>query len=213
MAYIKRLLIVDDDSNLTQMLAKYLLSEGFIVDIANDVYSALVLIKYNRPHLIISDIIMARLNGYDFIKVLKKDKNLCMIPVIFLTAKGMTKDRIKGYKLGCHAYIAKPFDPKELLSIIFNVFNQFKLAYEYNKYYINQVYQNNKFLTSLTSREKSVLSLLMIGHTNKEIGYSLNISIRNVEKNVSRLLYKTGTRNRTELLKFFVDNNLKFEGE
>ena len=75
----------------------------------------------NLPDCLLIDIIMPNNEGYDFIKNLKKNKNFQHIPFILLTAKGLTEDRILGYKLGCSAYISKPFDPEELESIIKNI--------------------------------------------------------------------------------------------
>nr|YP_009391327.1 hypothetical protein [Dipterocladia arabiensis]ARW59471.1 hypothetical protein [Dipterocladia arabiensis] len=202
---MRRLLLVDDDEHLGKLLSSYLLKAGFSVNNANNVHSALVVIKNDRPDMIITDIMMKHLDGYDFIKLLKLDILLFDIPVIFLTAKGMTYDRIKGYNLGCHAYLTKPFNPKELLSIIKNIFNRLDLSNRYNN---NNLYQkpiNDKIFDLLTYREKTILNLILKGYMNKEIALNLNISLRNVEKYVSRLLIKAKVRSRTELVKFILE--------
>nr|QCI06080.1 hypothetical protein [Delesseria sanguinea] len=201
---MKKLLLVDDDDHLRQLLSSYLINEGFVINSVNSVHSALVIIKHDRPDLIISDIMMKQLDGYDFIKLLKLDALLIDIPIIFLTAKGMTFDRIKGYNLGCHAYLTKPFNPQELLAIIRNIFyniDLFKMKFIVN---LHKKYENNEIINLLTYREKTILELIVKGYMNKEIALKLNIGLRNVEKYVSRLLNKTKSRNRTELVKLIL---------
>ena len=168
-------------------------AEGFFVDSAYTIRNALAFIDYDCPDLIISDIMIKDLNGYDFIKLLKLDDNLVDLPFIFLTAKGMTSDRIKGYNLGCFAYLTKPFNPKELLAIINNIFTNINLIKSSNRFNldVSKKFLSSKFLQSFTTREKHVLKLLLRGYMNKEIAIKLDTSLRNVEKYVSRLLYKT----------------------
>nr|WMP11927.1 putative transcriptional regulator Ycf29 [Laurencia australis]WMP12139.1 putative transcriptional regulator Ycf29 [Laurencia australis] len=203
MKKLKKILLVDDDHNLIDLLSYYLSAEGFFVDSAYTIRNALAFIDYDCPDLIISDIMIKDLSGYDFIKLLKLDDNLVDLPFIFLTAKGMTSDRIKGYNLGCFAYLTKPFNPKELLAIINNIFTNINLIKNRNKFNVDlsKKFRGSKFLQSFTAREKHVLKLLLMGYMNKEIAVKLNTSLRNVEKYVSRLLYKTNTRNRVELIR------------
>lgn len=208
---MKNLLIVDDDSDLRNLLSSYLIAEGFTVYSVNSVRSALVLMQKERPDLIITDIMMQQLNGYDFIKLLKLDILLIDIPVIFLTAKGMTNDRIQGYNLGCHAYLTKPFNPKELLSIIKNIFNNINLLSQYNYHQVSDFKIYPKLFKLFTTREKTILQLLLKGYMNKEIAIILNVSVRSVEKYVTRLLYKTKTRNRTELVQLVLNSNPRYQ--
>lgn len=207
---MKRLLIVDDDISLIDLLSAYLFAEGFIINVSQNVQSALVIIKEDRPDLIISDIMMNNLDGYDFIKLLKWDILSSDIPVIFLTAKGMTYDRIKGYNLGCHAYLTKPFNPQELLAIIKSIFNNIESLKInlVNTGLIDELLVNPKVFKFFTAREKNILNLLIYGYMNKEIAIQLNISLRNVEKYISCLLNKTNTRNRTQLVQLVNALNL-----
>nr|YP_009392774.1 hypothetical protein [Bostrychia tenella]ARW61336.1 hypothetical protein [Bostrychia tenella] len=205
MKQVKKILLVDDDRNLRNLLSSYLLSEGFFVHSVGDVRDALVLIKQDCPDLVISDIMFRDLNGYDFIKLLKLDAIFIHIPVIFLTAKGMTSDRIKGYNLGCYAYLTKPFNPKELLAIIHNIFRNIDLLKTKSLYNSNKVVASSEILDSFTPTEKNILNLVLDGYMNKEIAISLNTSLRNVEKYISRLLNKTSTRNRTELVRSIIN--------
>lgn len=205
---MKKILLVDDDNNLCDILSSYLAAFKFSVSSVYNVPNALAIVKHDCPDLIISDIMMKDLNGYDFIRLLRLDRSFLHLPVIFLTAKGMTSDRIKGYNLGCHAYLTKPFDPEELIAIINNIFNQivsYNIGSSNYSMYHNSCSSVN--VGNLTFREKSVLNLLIKGYMNKEIAMNLNVSSRNVEKYVTRLLKKTNTRNRVELINFFYSNN------
>lgn len=204
---MKKILLVDDDDNLCHLLSSYLVAYKFSVKSVYNIPNALAAIKQDCPDLVISDIMIKDLNGYDFIRLLKLDRSLFHLPVVFLTAKGMTTDRIKGYNLGCHAYLTKPFDPEELVAIINNILNQIVLSNAtINNYSVSSTISlpfSKISINSLTSREKSVLDLLVKGYMNKEIALNLNVSVRNVEKYITRLLNKTNTRNRIELINFF----------
>ena len=139
------------------------------------------------------------------------------VPIVCLTAKGMTQDRSKGYSLGCNAYLTKPFHPSELLSIIDSIFYNISLLEKsmhlqsapITKDLSSQFASFTDDVKEFTPREISVLKLLIRGLMNKEIANRLNLSIRNVEKYVSRLLNKTNTRNRTELAQLSWSNLLK----
>ena len=186
-----------------------MVSCSFSVNSVHSVCNALAYLKFECPDLVISDIMMKDLNGYDFVRLVKLDKLLIHIPIIFLTAKSMTNDRIKGYDLGCNAYVTKPFDPRELISIIHNLFsyNELLKANFLSNNRVSSMSSNLYKIFSLTSREKKVLIFLSRGYMNKEIAMVLNVSIRNVEKYVSRLLAKTNTRNRVELVRLFLGAN------
>nr|AZL88056.1 hypothetical protein [Harveyella mirabilis] len=205
----KRILLVDNDENLRNLLSSYLMSSGFFIYGVNNTRSALAIIRKKSPDLIISDIMMKDLNGYDLIRLVKFNYHSFHIPVVFLTAKGMTVDRIKGYNLGCYAYLIKPFDPNELLAIINNIFHHKKIFKETSLLFDNKFLSHSNLFSSFlfTSREQTILVLVIQGYMNKEIAINLNISLRNVEKYISRLLNKTSTRNRIDLMRLFLTHN------
>nr|YP_010904159.1 hypothetical protein REQ00_pgp015 [Caulacanthus ustulatus]WCH57410.1 hypothetical protein [Caulacanthus ustulatus] len=209
----KRILLVDDDIFLGQSISLYLVSKNFSVFFANTVTDALNELDQEIPDLIITDIMMPNLDGYNFLQMIRSNSLLYKIPVVLLTAKGMTNDRIKGYDAGCNAYLIKPFDPNELFAIINNLLN-FRLFPEHVIDVRKQSTDSLPFVKMLTNKEVDVLKLVMKGCRNREIADFLNISIRSVEKYVSRLLSKTSTRNRTELTQFVNNLILRFrEGE
>nr|YP_063559.1 tctD transcriptional regulator [Gracilaria tenuistipitata var. liui]AAT79634.1 tctD transcriptional regulator [Gracilaria tenuistipitata var. liui] len=209
----KKILLIDDDINLLNSMASYLISEGFTIDITTNGDKVLKNLNIIKPDLIITDIMMPDISGYDLIKQIRSNEKWCHTPVIFLTAKGMTHDRILGYELGCNAYIAKPFYPEELISIINNIFKYLETWKQHTNSNIQKLNneKQNSIFNSLTSREYSILVLVSKGCTNKEIANTLNLSTRNIEKYVSRLLSKTKTRNRTELAKLTLLNALYLE--
>jgi len=211
----KQILFLDDDIHLRESISCYLRSEGFIIEAVGTVQLAISSINVNKPDLIIADIMMPHLDGYDFIKILRIHDSLSYIPIIFLTAKGMTSDRIKGYELGCNAYLTKPFNPHELVAIINNVLKGIEIWTVANVIKNEQISRSTKeYLLGnkkLTPREVTIFNLVSQGLMNKEIAIKLHLSIRNVEKYVSRLLKKTNTRNRTELAQLAWNDNS--EGE
>ena len=198
------ILVIDDDIFLAYAIQLHLSSNSRTIFIVDNSTAAIRLLNLYKFDLVISDIIMPDYSGYDLLIYLRLRNTFALIPFIFLTAKGLTSDRIKGYNLGCSIYLTKPFHPSELLSIVNNLllFSLIKKSHSFYKI-------NDKSELYLTHRENSVLKLLIKGYTNKEISYTLSLSIRNVEKYVSRLLNKTETRNRTELTQIFLSKYLR----
>ena len=203
----KYILVVDDDINLAYAVQSYISSSERKIFIVDNSAAAIKLLGLYNFQLVISDIMMPNHNGYELLSHLRLDQKLSSIPFIFLTAKGLTVDRVKGYNLGCNVYLTKPFHPSELLSIVNNLLSLFNKS---SQILIKNEIKNLKIQDiRLTSCENSILNLLIKGHTNREMAYFCNMSVRNVEKYVSRLLNKTGTRNRTELAQLVLANSLK----
>nr|BDA99079.1 TctD-like protein [Rhodomonas sp. NIES-2332] len=200
-------LLVDDEIKLLEALSKYLECQGIFVLTAESPQIALEILKTHIPDILIVDLIMPFETGYEFITKLKENQRFLGIPFIFLTAKGMVKDRIEGYRLGCRAYISKPFDPEELIIVIKNIIIETKdinnirqIRNEIKR--IRFLLENkNQNYVQFTPREKIILLEILEGKNNQEIGEKMEVSTRNVEKYVTRLLNKTNTKNRTELLK------------
>ncbi len=108
-----RIMVVDDDPNIGQLIQLYLEKEGFITEYYMDGISGLEGFRKNPPHLIILDIMLPKMDGWD---VCKNIRRTSQIPIIMLTAKGETFDKVLGLELGADDYIVKPFDPKELVA-------------------------------------------------------------------------------------------------
>ena len=108
-----RILLAEDDLNLGILLVDYLEAEGFDVKLCKDGEVALKAFQDNQFDLCLLDVMMPKMDGFTLARGIKmKDKN---IPVIFITAKSLKEDKLKGYDLGADDYITKPFDEEELL--------------------------------------------------------------------------------------------------
>lgn len=110
-----KLLVVDDEVKIRQVIKEYAEFNGHKVDEAGDGMSALGLVKLNDYDLVIMDIMMPKLDGYSACKEIKKIKD---VPVIMLSARGEEYDKLFGFELGIDDYVVKPFSPKELMARI-----------------------------------------------------------------------------------------------
>ena len=108
------ILIVDDDRELRPMLAVYLARPDRTIEVAAHGEEALERVKEQKPDLIITDVIMPRMNGWSFVRQLRTIPETAFIPVIFVTGLSRVTDRIRGFRLGADDYICKPIDPTEL---------------------------------------------------------------------------------------------------
>lgn len=224
-----RLLLVDDEPGLREAVQAYLEDSNFLVDVASNAKEGWELLQQNLPDLVITDIMMPEVDGYQFLEQMREDSQFKALPVVFLTAKGMKGDRIQGYQAGCDAYLSKPFDPEELVAIVKNLLERraaTRLEAEDGTPDITalagQIARIENMLKGktginlspspikidLTPREQSVLDLVAQGLMNKEIARRLETSVRNVEKYVSRLFTKTGTNSRTELVRYALEHGL-----
>lgn len=109
-----KILIVDDAVDTVELLKKRFLSEGYDTAEAYDGEEALKQVDEYKPDLIVLDIMMPKLDGYEVCQRLKADENKKYIPVLMLTAKGEVENKVKGLEIGADDYLAKPFDYKEL---------------------------------------------------------------------------------------------------
>ena len=145
-----RLLLVDDEPGLRTAVQAYLEDEGFQVTTAVDGEDGWTKAQELLPDLVISDVMMPRLDGYGLLKRLRADERLGGTPVIFLTAKGMTADRIEGFQAGADDYIPKPFDPDELVARVQNVVRrQERLLAEAARYADADIGQMAKQITEI----------------------------------------------------------------
>lgn len=107
------ILVIDDDENIAKIISLYLEKEGFKAVVAHDGVEGLKAFAEEKADLIILDIMMPVMDGWDTLKELRKTSN---VPVIMLSAKGETFDKVLGLELGADDYIVKPFEPKEMIA-------------------------------------------------------------------------------------------------
>lgn len=217
-----KILVVDDDLGTRLSISDYLELSGYKVITANDGQEGLILVNKHHPDLIVTDIIMPQMNGYELVRQVRQQAHFRLLPVILLTARTQTQERILGYQSGCDLYLPKPFELEELAAAINNLLersqiiqSEYKLSLQENLEkddYINGTElsddQKTQLHESLTNREREVLEILTHGFSNAEIGDRLHLSPRTVEKYVSSLLRKTDTSNRAELVRFAMEHNL-----
>ena len=111
----EKILVVDDDTNICELLRLYLEKEGYVVKIVNDGVSAINAFKQENPDLTLLDIMIPKLDGWQVCREIRKFSDK---PIIMLTAKGETFDKVLGLELGADDYVTKPFDTKEIVARI-----------------------------------------------------------------------------------------------
>ncbi|MFH0792783.1 MAG: response regulator [bacterium] len=111
---LKKILLADDEEDLRTVLGLYLQSKQYDVITAYDGLNAIDLAKSQKPDLILLDVMMPVLNGFEVCKRLKADPETSSIPVIFVSAAGQPESKELGFKAGAVGYLVKPFEPKEL---------------------------------------------------------------------------------------------------
>lgn len=117
-----KILVVDDDQNICELLRLYIEKEGYEVVIANDGHKALEIFDTENPDLILLDIMLPELDGWQVCREIRK-KSQC--PIIMLTAKGEVFDKVLGLELGADDYVVKPFEAKEVMARIKAVLRRF----------------------------------------------------------------------------------------
>lgn len=205
----KRLLVVDDEPNLLRAVAAVLRGEGFEVSTARSGREALVAVAQNAPDIIVSDVRMPGMDGFELARRLRHAPNFALLPIIFLTAKDETEDRIEGFRSGVDAYLTKPFEPDELVAVINNILQRVERTHSTIARLVgNQEPEETVFVRDeqLTEAEWRVAESVARGLSNKDIALELNLSIRTIENHVSRILSKKNFSNRVEIARHIISN-------
>ncbi|HVF11101.1 MAG TPA: response regulator [Abditibacteriaceae bacterium] len=119
---LKKILAVDDEKHIVRLVQVNLEKEGFEVVTAGNGREALEKVAADQPDLIVLDVMMPEMDGFEALKKLKEDPETASIPVIMLTAKAQDKDVFEGWKSGADLYLTKPFNPQELITFIKRIF-------------------------------------------------------------------------------------------
>ncbi len=221
-------LVVDDDFGTRLAIGDYLELSGYFVLMAENGQRALELVDENKPHLVITDIMMPEMDGFALVQQIRRNPAFRLLPVVFLSARTGTEERIRGYQLGGDVYLPKPFELGELGAVVRNLLERSQLieaewrsrdrpvpapaattyAADLPDDEVDAQALAVAIALELTNRERGVLSLLSDGLSNLQIGGRLHLSPRTVEKYVSSLLRKTETSNRAELVRFALSHHL-----
>ena len=154
MAAKQKILVVDDDSNIAELVSLYLIKEGYDTERALNGREALRQMQKFSPNLVILDVMMPEMDGYETCREIRKQSS---VPVIMLTAKGETFDKVLGLELGADDYIVKPFDNKELVARVKAV------------------------LRRTQAKETNVKKLVFPGLVINQYNYSVNYLDRDIE--------------------------------
>lgn len=230
------ILIVDDEESIRKAVGQLLFDRGFQVTACANGPTALQIArerqkddsgKQRPPDVIVSDIRMPEMSGLELLEIVRGDEGLQGVPVVLLTAKGMTQDRISGYDAGADAYLPKPFDPEELVCICDNVIQQYETlnGHDIEMEDLKQDLDEIKFLllekggggvgngwvdmgtnVFLAPDERQVLELLCEGLMNKEIAAETHLSTRRIEQLLTSMYRKVCVKNRTELVRWAVSS-------
>ena len=198
--FLAHILVVDDDKGIRSLVKKYLNENQYLVNTASSAENAFEKIKIIKFDLIILDIMMPGKSGLEFIKENKKDLDT---PVILLTAKGQTYERVEGLETGADDYLPKPFEPKELLLRIKNILNKTKkieqkrvVVFENIKIDLNkQLIFKNKTEYKINNTEKIILEKMINNPGNtfsrESIGQLINLDKeRSIDVIITRLRKK-----------------------
>ncbi len=218
------LLVADDDLGIRVAVGDYLEALGYAVTTAANGRLALDAIHRIHPHLLVLDISMPEMSGYELVRQVRLEPMTRLLPVVFLTDRNDTADRILGYQAGCDSYLAKPFELDELGAIVRNLLDRAQIVTDWRQSSPQSPTSSNTIVSSLTlaqspkvagevleltPREREVVSLLSQGLSNPQIGMKLHLSPRTVEKHVTSLFRKTDTTNRAELVGYAIENQLR----
>jgi signal transduction histidine kinase/DNA-binding NarL/FixJ family response regulator len=213
------ILVVEDNVEMLRYLLKILGEKYNAYGAANGVQAFLKIREINKLNLIISDVMMDEMDGFEFAKELSGNEDLRHIPIIFITAKTSPVDRAKAYELGALDFIEKPFMGEELVAKIESLFQNLsrqqsalvKQAYRMLSYdgivkerpsvYKPASSEPNYKKFNLTAREIEICNLLHTGLPYKIIAEKLNISVPTVNRHVANLFQKLNVKNKLEAIK------------
>lgn len=145
----KKILVVDDDTNICELLRLYLEKDGFKVDTVNDGEAAINTVQDSSYALILLDIMLPKRDGWQVCREIRKFSN---VPIIMVTAKGETFDKILGLELGADDYVTKPFDAKEVVARVKAVLRRYEVPEEAD----SKTVSYDKLCINLTNYELTV---------------------------------------------------------
>jgi two-component system phosphate regulon response regulator PhoB len=207
----KKILVVDDEPDVTDLVAYHLKAKSFHVECLNDSTASISRARSFQPDLIILDIMMPNLSGIQLCRILRADNKLSKVPIIFLTAKAEPHDRIEGLESGADDYLGKPFSPKELVLRVESILRRVGAPKETaaSKLHIGDIALDSEMHRvtvrgaplELTATEFKLLRLMMERQgrvqTREHLllnvwNYSTEIETRTVDTHVRRLREKLG---------------------
>jgi len=207
----KRVLVVDDEVSLLRAVAVCLRVEGFDVTTARGGREALVQVSAAMPDLIVSDIRMPGMDGYALVRHLRSSPGTDLIPVVFLTARDETADRVRGFRSGVDAYLTKPFEPAELAAVVRGILSRVERTHGKIARLVGAAEQDDWLGCrdeGLTGAEELVAAEVARGLTNKEIAAPLDISVKTAGHHVEHIYAKAGVTSRAGATLFAMEHGI-----
>ncbi len=201
--FLAHLLVIDDDNAIRSLLKKYLSEKGYLVSVSENAIDAENLVKNIKFDLIITDKMMPEKDGMDFVKDIRNFNN--NTPVIMLTAMGDIENKIQGFENGVDDYLAKPFEPKELLLRIASILKRTKVSssniVKFGKFTfdtVSEILKEDNKIVKLTTEQQKIMSIFL-KNINTVISRNNFLKIlkfsdeRNIDVAIARLRKKIET--------------------
>ncbi len=205
MGGLASILVVDDNP---KYLADALPMYGYEVTVANDGLEALKILAEKQDYdLILLDVMMPNMDGWDTLKAIRNSEKIKYIPVIMITAVSEEQKVVSGLKIGADDYIVKPFILPNLLARIEAVLRRCKWQNETNKVH-EKTLNKNVNIDALTPKEKEVLALVAQGASNQEIADKLFVRDVTVKTHLNSIFKKLKVTNRTQAVLLAMQMNL-----
>jgi DNA-binding NarL/FixJ family response regulator len=195
---VEKILVIDDDTKMRQHMAALLMTEGYLTVEARNGREGLELARREKPALVICDISMPEMNGHRVLETLRGDPATAHLPFVFLTGWGEREDLRTGMNLGADDYLVKPVEPTELISTVAARLRRRRQSSNGRSASVADATPEALApALGLTPREAELLSWVVQGKTNPEIGIILGIQLTTVKKHLESIFAKLGVENRT----------------
>jgi DNA-binding NarL/FixJ family response regulator len=199
---MQRVLVIEDDIEIQEDIIDILKLKGFTVKGANNGNTGLQVAKVFNPDLILCDIDMPDLSGYQVLRAIQQDRNLVNIPFIFCTSSSSMTSLRKGMNLGADDYVVKPFHAETLIAAV----NARLKRYVRKSISYNSTKQQDEVKAEqvLTKRQFAVLKLIVKGLKNREIADLLAIDIKTVEHHRKNIMKRLNIDNFSSLIQYAI---------
>jgi DNA-binding NarL/FixJ family response regulator len=193
------ILAIDDEPVNLMMLEVFLRPRCQQLWLETDIDSALVLAQTQKPDIILLDILMEKMDGYEVCQHLKANADTAHIPVIFLSSLASAVDKVKAFQLGGVDYISKPFDIDEVIIRVENCMRWYQQVQQKQRVSVSEKSEKIN-ISQLSTRELEILKLYALGTKRSEIAEQLCISSNTVKSNLQRLFTKLNINNRVQAI-------------
>lgn len=214
---MEKILVVDDQQDCQIVLQIYLEGHGYQVQCADSGMEALSMFEIDPADLVISDVMMPQMDGFEFCRRLRSTRLGHLVPFIFLSGQGELDIRVEGHSIGADDYLVKPFEPNEILA---KVRSQLDRSRRINSEIVRMLQNSSNTVSQptpappapptpeplpLTPAEMRVFWEVVQGYTNKQISERLFLSPRTVQAHLSNIFGKLQLENRSQLVRFAME--------